>query len=100
MKLGYKIPDILGSNRYKIRFNLTSLKKDVPVLPQKKLQAFQAQRRGHGGHQRDHFHVGSPTDLPLTDAPKSIAIIKFVQKNFEIFYRFLGKFLRGIWVTT
>ena len=40
MKLGHKIPDILGCNWYKIRFNLTSLRKDVPVLPTKNYRPF------------------------------------------------------------
>ena len=100
MKLGHKIPDILGCNWCKIRFNLTSLKKDVPVLPQKKLQAFQAQPRGHGGHHEDNFHEGSPTGLLLKGAQKRIAGIKCLQNIFEIFCKFIRKFLWRMWGTT
>ena len=100
MKLCHKISYILGCNWCKIRFYLTRIKKVVYVFPQKKLQAFQTQPRGRGGHQGDHFHMRSPTALPLRDAPKRIASMKLLQILFEIFYKFLRKFLRGRWGIT
>ena len=98
MKLGYKIPDILGSKRYKIQLNALEtmsqffLKKNYrPFRPS--LEAMEATK--------GFIFMWEVPQASLSKAPKKeLQAYKFCKKNLKFFCKFLGIFFKGMWGTT